>query len=108
MSMIDAEEPVHQEVYRNAMQELLASDGWMYLEGRLQETRQRVIDSLIRASQEVSPCSTEVAVLGARIKAIEAFLELPLDMSKEVQESRPVPRNNQHPHGRRYMTSGRR
>lgn len=104
--MIDTDEPVGQEVYRIAMEELLASPGWDYLEARLRYTRQQVIDSLIRACQMPNTTLIETSVLGARIKAIDAFIDLPLDMSKEQQERSPVPTTGTAPRGRRYM-SGR-
>lgn len=104
--MIDTDEPVGQEVYRVAMEELLAGQGWAYLEARLRYTRQQVVDSLIRACQMPNTTLTEVSVLGARIKAIDAFIELPLDMSKEQEERSPATPVGVAPRGRRYM-SGR-
>lgn len=104
--MIDTEEPVGQEVYRMAMEDLLASAGWDYLFKRLLKLREESMGNLTRLSQDYQARPTEIAAVGSRIRMIDQMVKLPSDMAKETYESSPLTYNHAATRGRRNL-SGR-
>lgn len=102
-----ADEPVQDEVYRYAIQELLASQGWAYLEAALKDIRLRNLEALTRLSQDYNSRPQEIAATGAAISMIDKVLSLPHDMAYHEASKTPVAYHAPAPRGRRFIGNGR-